>query len=58
MEPDGASPVVKWIGPETLEVSYDGQSQINLQVVRFCGVDIRLKNTDSGLIETGEKQSH
>ena len=38
----GADLQVRWIGPRTLELSYDGKSKVNLLVVRFGDVSVRL----------------
>ena len=35
---------MKWLTPSHLEVTYDGRADLNLQVVKFAGVDISLRN--------------
>jgi len=41
----GADLHVRWTGPRNLELSYDGKSNVNLQVVRFGDVSVRLVDT-------------
>lgn len=50
--PDGAGLSIDWTGPKTIDVTYDGQAQVDLQVARFCGVVIHLRNSQTGLVET------
>ena len=40
----GADLTVRWTTPRTLELSYDGKSRVDLQVVRFGDVGIKLLN--------------
>jgi hypothetical protein len=35
---------MKWVSPSHLDVSYDGKATVDLQVVKFAGVDISLQD--------------
>jgi len=36
---------MRWLTPSQLEVTYDGRAAINLQVARFAGINIFLRDT-------------
>jgi hypothetical protein len=35
---------MKWLDPSHLEVTYNGKAEVNLQVVKFAGVIISLRD--------------
>jgi hypothetical protein len=36
---------MQWLSPSHLEVSYDGQAKVTLQVAQFAGISISLRDT-------------
>jgi hypothetical protein len=48
---------MKWATPTHLEVTYDGHADLGLQVVKYSGIDISVRNLSSGTTNTSQQGS-